>query len=402
MTPRHHGDPAAEYAAATRAPGTPGAALAGAALFDRSEARTRLLVHGRAPARMLLGLVTGRIPADPVPLPGAVPEGGPAWWQGDVAPSLVLTPKGRIVTDLRLLRLGAGEEGHFLLDLPRAGHEPLSAHLARFLPPRLARSRDVSEGVGQHAVVGPGAAEALRRALDTVFSGSASSIRLPETPSHALFLGAPAPEVEAPFLCLRGELALDPPAFEILGTPALLAPLLEALRAGGVRPAGDGVWHTLRVEAGTPETGAELGPDVIPPEAGLQRSHIDHQKGCYTGQEVIVRIRDRGHVNRHLRGLLLGERPAPPRGTPLWIEGRDREAGEILTTAASPRWGQTVALAWVRREAAPGSQVHLGTPDGPVAEVRSLERGAPEAGGLTVPDGGWGDAPGDAVALAPH
>jgi folate-binding protein YgfZ len=386
---------AREYAAATRPPGDPSAAPAGAALFDRS-GRVRILLEGRAPARMLHGLVTGTIPAPPVSLVPGTGAGEPApGWATHAHPSLVLTPKGRIVTDLRLVRLPGGDDAPFLLELPAAGAAPLTAHFGRYLPPRFARPTDISADTRMLTLVGPGAADVLASALTVEASalvvqapGPGSEAPAPGlrdmAPGEVRISGSPSGE-GAPFLLVLRTDAVGPPAWDLVGTPASIGLIEAHLLAAGVLPAGDPAWEILRIEQGTPETGRELDDGIIPPEAGLERSHIDHAKGCYTGQEVIVRIRDRGHVNRHLRGLLPGEGPAPEVGASVWIEGRDREAGEVRSTAFSPRLGQWIALAYVRREAEPGDSVSVGTPDGPGAEVRALGGGdwtraaAPEA-----------------------
>jgi folate-binding protein YgfZ len=88
---------------------------------------------------------------------------------------------------------------------------------------------------------------------------------------------------------------------------------------------------------------------TIPIEAGIHDRAIDYEKGCYTGQEVIIRIRDRGHVNRHLRQLLLGDVPTPANGTELLSEDSDKVVGWITSAVLSPKFEQTVALAYVRR-----------------------------------------------------
>ncbi len=366
---RHFGDPAGEYQAAT----------AGAALFDRSH-RVRVLLRGKGPARMLTGVATGRIPEDPAPA-------GFGGWQVTSAPeNLVLTPKGRIVTDLRLLRLAPGEEGAFLLELPKAGWEPLRAHFARYLPPRFARPTDVSAETRLLTVVGPEAAGAVAGALAAAMPKAPAEALTALAEGGALLRGDPdAGDLVA---VIRSAQVL-PPAFDLVGPPATLDPVEAALAAGGVRKAGTGAWHTLRIERGTPETGTELGEDVIPPEAGLERRAIDHQKGCYTGQEVIVRIRDRGHVNRHLRGILLGDLPAPAPGTPLFVDAREREVGEVRSAASSPRFGQTIALGYVRREVAPGGRVRLGTPGGPEVEIRGLSASGWEEPVESAPPGGY-------------
>jgi folate-binding protein YgfZ len=128
--------------------------------------------------------------------------------------------------------------------------------------------------------------------------------------------------------------------------------LWEALVAGGVAHAGLGVWSTLRVEAGRPTFGTDMDEDTIPIEAGIADRAIDHKKGCYTGQEVIVRIRDRGHVNRHLRQLDLGDGPTPAAGVELLsADGSGKVVGRITSAVQSPRRGGVIALAYVARGA---------------------------------------------------
>ncbi|CAN5657885.1 folate-binding protein YgfZ [soil metagenome] len=347
-------------------------------LFDRS-ARVRVLLEGRAPARMLHGLVTGTIQG-PVSVPGD-PEDSSAGWSTAAHRSLVLTPKGRIVSDLRLIRLPGGDDAAFLLELPAAGSHPLFAHLGRYLPPRFARPTDISADTRMLTLVGPGAADALASALAAETPTLAVQVQgLGDmAPGEARFSGVPT-SPGSPFVAVVRTEGVGPAAWDLIGTPAPIAALQAHLLAAGVSTAGDAAWETLRIERGTPETGRELDESVIPPEAGLERSHIDDAKGCYTGQEVIVRVRDRGRVNRHLRGLLfgdgsgdgLGDGSAPEVGAAVWIEGRDREAGEVRSATFSPRAGRWIALAYVRREAEPGDTVRVGTPDGPAAEVRAL------------------------------
>tara|TARA_Y100000746_G_C15115754_1_gene290439 strand:- start:1 stop:339 length:339 start_codon:yes stop_codon:yes gene_type:complete len=89
---------------------------------------------------------------------------------------------------------------------------------------------------------------------------------------------------------------------------------------------------------------------TLPPEVGVLERAIDHTKGCYTGQEVIVRIRDRGHVNKHLRLLDLGDIPAPRRGAELLAsDGSGKVVGNLTSVVQSPRAHSVVALGYVRR-----------------------------------------------------
>jgi folate-binding protein YgfZ len=98
--------------------------------------------------------------------------------------------------------------------------------------------------------------------------------------------------------------------------------------------------------------------DTIPLEAGIEALAISSTKGCYPGQEVIVRIRDRGHgrVVRKLVGLVFdGDVEASP-GDKLIVDGKD--AGHVTSAAHSPALGQPIALGYVHRDyVAPGTRV---------------------------------------------
>ena len=146
-----------------------------------------------------------------------------------------------------------------------------------------------------------------------------------------------------------------------------MSALWKALVKDGGRPAGLGVWSTLRVEAGRPVFGLDMDDGTLPPEAGIVERAIDQTKGCYTGQEIIVRIRDRGHVNKALRRLELGDVPAPARGTELLApDGSGKVVGEIRSAVQSPRFGGTIALAYIRRGVAQVllNDIVISVPDG--------------------------------------
>lgn len=122
-----------------------------------------------------------------------------------------------------------------------------------------------------------------------------------------------------------------------------------------------------RIEAGEPKWGAELTEDVIPLEAGLRNVAISESKGCYTGQEVIIRILHRGHVNRHLRGILTGSVEVPVAGSELTRDGKT--VGRITSAVYSARFEQSIALAYVRREVEPPATVQLEGRDVQVVEL---------------------------------
>ncbi len=309
------------------------AATGGLALLDRS-GRARLRVHGRAPRQMLNGILTGTLPEPPV-----VDEAGVA--RGTATYHAVLTPKGKMVTDLWALLSVDEEEGGFLLDVPEAGAPGLFEHLRKVLPPRLARLDDVSTDTGMLAVVGPEATAALSRIL---FGLRLEADRLTGLGEGGwLRLGADGPVV------VRSR-DVRPDTYYVVGERTAVGALGKRLvEAGAVTMTTDD-WDTLRVEAGRPAFGVDMTDATIPIEAGIHDRAIDYQKGCYTGQEVIVRIRDRGHVNRHLRRLVLGDVPLPEPGTELFAPGDDAKAvGWITSAVRSPAEDGVVVLAYVRR-----------------------------------------------------
>ena len=124
--------------------------------------------------------------------------------------------------------------------------------------------------------------------------------------------------------------------------------LTARVRAVGGAPAGMEALNALRLELGAAWFGIDYGDKNIPHEAGLEHSHINYEKGCYTGQEIVERVRSRGHVNRRLTELQFSATVAPPAGTNLQHGGN--EAGSVTSTAYSPLLGRAIGLGYVRRE----------------------------------------------------
>lgn len=319
------------------------------------------MVAGRQPSPMLQGVVTGRMPTPWT-------EGANGVLVGRAEYSVVLTPKGRTLSDLRMWRAdGAeGDDAALLLDVPAAGCEALSADLRRVLPPRLARVTDVSDETGMLTVMGPGAAESLARHATGLRLEASELEALVEGDLVALDVGGPRPLV----VIRSGDVSV--PAWDLVADRGDIEALERTLGHAGAAHIGSGVWETLRLEAGRPAFGAELTDKVIPIEAGIQARAIDYDKGCYTGQEVIIRLRDRGRVNRHLRRFRLGDGPTPPAGTEVWRGDGEKVVGVITSTAMSPRMGP-LALGYVRREVEAPGPVRVGGADGPEATFEALD-----------------------------
>lgn len=322
---RHFGDPAAEYRAATEE----------AAVFDRSH-RGRLVITGQAAGRMLEGILTGRIPDPPSHVTDGV-LGGLGTYHG------VLTSKGKMITDLWTILTGSEDEAGILLDIPVAGVTGLTENLKKFLPPRFAIAEDVSGALGMVTVVGPAAAEILSRLALGACVQAGELARLPEGAWRLL-----GTDLMDGLLVMKTE-DVWPEAYSVIGATEVLQEFWKTLVSDGVAPAGLGVWSTLRVEAGRPVFGTDMDEQTIPIEAGIHKRSIDYEKGCFTGQEVIIRIRDRGHVNKSLKMLRFGDVPTPRSGTELHDEDSDKVVGFITSAVQSPKFGEVIGLAYVRR-----------------------------------------------------
>lgn len=354
--PRHHGDPRGEYAAAAGA----------GAVIDRSY-RARFRVGGRAPLRVVQGLVSNDVERPPERLREGV-VGGDGIYAG------LLTPKGKMIADVRVAWRSPDPDAGLLVDVPAPGAPGARAHFSKYVPPRFAEIDDVTEGTGMLAVVGPDAPGLVAAAVAGL--PAAADVDAPDADELAglgedayRWIG-PAGSGGRVLVIATGEVGV--PALEVVADAATVRRLREGLRGAGAAPLGHGAWETLRVEAGRPRFGVEMDDDTLLPEAGIEERAVSYDAGCYTGQEVVVRIRDRGHVNWRLRGVLVPEGPAPDAGEELFVEGRDRAAGRITGAVESPRYGAVAALASVRREVEPPAPARLGGPDGRPVQVVEL------------------------------
>jgi aminomethyltransferase len=108
-----------------------------------------------------------------------------------------------------------------------------------------------------------------------------------------------------------------------------------------------GALDLLRVEAGWPWFGLDIDDSNLLMES-LTRDHVSFTKGCYIGQEVVIRVEHQGHVNRKLCGMRVSGEAVPPRGAN--ILSAERKVGTVTSAIRSPALGQVIALAYVRRE----------------------------------------------------
>jgi folate-binding protein YgfZ len=151
--------------------------------------------------------------------------------------------------------------------------------------------------------------------------------------------------------------------------PAAWRALNDAVRLLGGSPIGYRALEMLRLEAGISWFGIDFDEHHIPQEAGVESTHISFTKGCYTGQEIVERVRSRGHVNRRLAGLLFSGSEAPKPGTAIFASD-GTEAGRVTSAAFSPLAGKAIGIAYLRREYLhPGTTLQCGIAEAEVIEL---------------------------------
>lgn len=145
---------------------------------------------------------------------------------------------------------------------------------------------------------------------------------------------------------------------------------LNAAHPLGGGPVGAIAQDILRIEASIPKFGADYTTDHFPQEAALEGRAVSFTKGCYTGQEVVARIKTYGGVNRRLVGLVIEGAPAAP-GDKLFKD--QEESGRVTSAARSLKFSKSVALAMLSKNvSSAGNILHVASPDGSIATVTDI------------------------------
>jgi folate-binding protein YgfZ len=303
----HFGDPAWEHDAVRRSVG----------LIDRSTLGA-VRIRGADRASFLEHMLANEV-KDLAP--------GAGRWNA------LLAPNGKFIALFRLLAFPES----FLALLDQADAETLIRGLDPYLILEEAEIEDASAEWGAVHVAGPESGKLL---------ASLSGSPLPHVPPghhRPLSLpGIPGP-IHAVKDCLTGQDGFDllVPRERLVDTWRLLL-LHESPKP---RPVGDEAFEVLRMEAGTPLFGADIGPDLGPIEAGLE-TIVSFRKGCFPGQEVLAKTRSRGKPPKSLVGLAIeGDRP-PDRGSAVLAEGA--EVGRITSAVRSFHPGGVIAFAVIR------------------------------------------------------
>ncbi len=289
-------------------------------------ARELIVATGADRVRFLHGIVTGNVAGTPM---------------GGGGPSVLLTPKGHIVAPMRIFV----REGEIWIVVGPGVAATLAPALARYaiMDDFAAAPRAEFASFG---LLGPSASERLAAAgIDAADLASRPAL------SHA---DVDAPGIGRLWVVRARELGAD--GFWLAGDPTAVAAADAKLAAIGVGRLGAALAEAARIAAGEPKEGVEITADYFPMEVGLDGA-IDYQKGCYLGQEPIVRIRDRGHINWRLVGLEIDDPrdPAPQDA----IESDVKPKAGRVTSAARLPGGRGVALALLHVSVPEGSAVRV-------------------------------------------
>jgi folate-binding protein YgfZ len=330
MVPEHFGDARGEYGAVRQAAG----------LVDLSF-RGLLELTGSERLRWLNGQVTN-----------AVASLAPG--QGRLA--AVLEVKGHVLADVAVFC----REDSVWLDLPRDRALPVQEVLDRRIVADDVSIQNLTPQVARLLLAGPAAPEIVGDVAGAEVTRLAAwhhrPLRIADvdaTIAAAPWLGRPGYAVTVP--ADAAEQVWDA--------------IIHAGGPRGLRPAGMRALEWLRIEAGWPWYGVDLDDTNLLMEA-LSADYVSFTKGCYVGQEVVIRIEHQGHVNRKLVGLRLRD-VVPAAGAE--VRAGDRAVGRVTSAVQSPALGP-IALAYVRREhLAPGTRLTVAADPRPIeAEVTPL------------------------------
>jgi folate-binding protein YgfZ len=311
----------------------------GCGLLDRSE-RGKLTLTGEQAQEFLNGQVSNDVLAL-----------GP----GDGCYATFLTHKGKMLGDLRVLRVlnpasslaceEAAPVGELWLDTERVSLQALFDLVRRFA---------IGYDVGLHK-------RTLERGLLSLVGPQARAVAGADDLGEREHANAPSTLGE-----LDVHLIATAEGVDVLCRAQDTQAVRDALLQRGAVQVSETAAAALRIESGRPLYGVDIDDSTIPEEAGLNERAVSFTKGCYVGQETVARLHYRGRPTRRLRGLRL----SAPAGTGDEVRLGERVVGSLGSVAPSPDLG-LIALALLRREAEPGAVVSVG-PEGVSAEVVEL------------------------------
>ena len=257
----------------------------------------------------------------------------------------LLTQQGKVIADVRVLCA----MNSFYLDFWENLKDKIVAHLNRYLIADEVEIADRSQEYAMLSIQGPRAQALLRRIL-------APEVELPSRPKqHAMV------EIDGAATCVVYDSHTGESEYGLIAPLSAFASIAQKLTGAGnefsAAWVGEDAQNILRVEAGIPRYGIDFTEENLLLEVGIDHA-FSFTKGCYLGQEVVERIRSRGHVNKKLTGLLIdGDAPA---GAGDVIEAAGKQVGTVTSSVVSPALERPIALGYLHKDfLTPGSEVSI-------------------------------------------
>ena len=269
-----------------------------------------------------------------------------------------LTIKGKLVSNLTVFH----DNDRLLMEMESGRVSALIEALSRYIISEDVTLESLEGDEASFSVEGPGGCDLLAK----LTGGSTSKFNGLDGLAHLAVVSSDGVRITA-----RRH---DPsPRFDVAAPASKALELLENAREHGAVIGSSALAQTRRIEAGRPQFGTDMDESHMPMEASLDEA-INFDKGCYIGQEYVVRLAHRGHLNRKLVGIKIalehdhGRPDVPSAGSP--VTAGDKEAGALTSAAYSPKLGAVVALGYLRREFfEPGTEVVI---DGKTGAVTPL------------------------------
>jgi folate-binding protein YgfZ len=264
-------------------------------------------------------------------------------------PAVFPNVQGRLIASVRVVRLkDEGTEKKvspvFLIDTEAATHERVLKTLERFTLAGDFRVTDVTNKTAQLSVRGSKAADVVRARLGDkaadLLPNQSIQIAWPQNDHN----GSGSDDVKDPVIVMCESDASK--RFDLVVNAEQAGSLWDALQNAGARPVGQAALEILRIEAGVPRFGVDMDETNVVTETALDDA-VSYTKGCYVGQEIIARIKYRGHVAKKLTGLIF-EQPVKVAVGATIHSADGKEAGRITSVTESPRLGCTIALAYLK------------------------------------------------------
>lgn len=310
--PAFYGDKLSEYGAVRSQ---------GVGLIDLSS-RCRLLVSGSEAVAFLNGLITNDMKT----------LGEKSWM-----PATFPNVQGRLIASVRVIRLQDEIQSgkivpQFVIDTEATGHSSILTVLNRFTLAGDFRVTDLTDELSMLSLQGNQALRIARAVLGEIagiarnevqqvpwLTGIVSLVRATHTAEDGLDLLVYAQDSET---------------------------LWKTLLSAGAQPVGFDTLEVLRIESGQPRYGIDMDETNVVSETNLDDA-ISFTKGCYIGQEIIARIKYRGHVAKKLTGLMFEAGAKIEPGARI-LSQEDKEIGRVTSISFSPTLNRIISLGYVK------------------------------------------------------